>query len=265
VDDMNGRNADFIIQLGDFCYPDSTSDSFMKVFRSFKGDKYSVLGNHDKDNGANLKQALKYFGMPAPYYSFDKNNFHFIVLNGNEAAQKTSGYARSVSNKQISWLNKDLDKTDKRTVVFIHQSLFDKHGVINQDTIRKILSSKHLKNGEKKVLVCFNGHSHIDAAEKTDGVWYVSVNSMSYHWVGEEFRHKSYSDKIQKEHPWIEYVCPYKDPVYAFVTIDKDGTITIKGKHSEWKGASPEKLGYTSKYYKNEWIIPGISDRVLKP
>ena len=261
---MNSKKADFIIQMGDFCYPDSSSDDFMKVFNSFNGDKYSVLGNHDKDNGVTWEQTIRYFGMPAPYYSFDKKGFHFIVLNGNETADSAKGYPRYVSSEQLNWLNKDLDNTDKKTVVFIHQSLFDTHGVIDQDTVRNILSSKNLKNGNNKVLVCFNGHSHVDAAIEIDNIWYVSINSMSYHWVGGNYKHKSYSDNIHKKYPWIEYICPYKDPLYAFVTIDDDGTVTIEGIHSGWEGASPDSLGYTSEYYKKEWVTPGISDRILK-
>jgi len=264
IDDMNRKNPDFIIQLGDFCYPDSTSDDFMNVFRSFKGDRYSVLGNHDKDNGAIWNDAVNYFEMPAAYYSFDKKNFHFIVLDGNEISDTTTNYPRYISSKQLGWLKNDLDKTEKKTIVFVHQSLFDSHGVINQDTVRNILSSQHFKDGKHKVLVCFNGHSHIDAAEKINGVWYVSVNSMSYHWVGGEFKHKSYQEDIYEKYPWIEYICPYKDALYAFVKVDEDGTVKINGVQSTWVGASPDSLGHVSKYYKRESIVPRISDRVLK-
>ena len=264
IDDMNRKNPDFIIQMGDFCYPDTSSDEFMSIFRSFKGDKYSVLGNHDRDNGVSWDNAIKYFEMPTAYYSFDKKDFHFVVLNGNEISDTITNYPRFISDKQLTWLNNDLDKTNKKTIVFVHQSLFDSHGVINQDTVRDILSSKHFKNGKRKVLVCFNGHSHIDAAENINGVWYVAINSMSYHWVGGEFKHKSYSENIYDRYPWIEYVCPYKDALYAFVKIDEDGTIRISGVHSTWVGASPDSLGFVSKYYKRENIVPWISDRILK-
>ena len=265
VDDMNNKKADFIIQMGDFCYPDSTSDEFFELFENFEGGRYSVLGNHDRDNGVNWEQTMEYFGMPAPYYSFNKNGFHFIVLNGNEKIEGSQkGYPRYISKKQLNWLSNDLNKTDSKTVVFVHQSLFDTHGVINQDTVRNILANKYTKSGEKKVIVCFSGHSHVDAAERIDSVWYVAINSMSYHWVGEDFKHETYSTEIHEKYPWIEYVCPYKDPLYAFVTIDKNGTVTIKGENSDWEGISPDSLGFVSDYYKPEWIVPKVSDRVLR-
>jgi len=265
VDDMTDKKADFIIEMGDFCYPDSTSNDFMEVFNRFKNDKYFMLGNHDRDNGVTWEQSIKYFGMPAPYYSFDKNGFHFIVLNGNEFADTTqNGYPRNISDKQLNWLKNDLIKTEKKTVVFVHQSLFDSHGVINQDTVRNILSGQLTTDGKHKVLVCFNGHSHVDAAKKIDGVWYVAINSMSYFWVGGAHKHKSYSDAVHKENPWIEYVCPYKEPLYAFVTINKNGTISIKGRKTEWVGPSPASYNFKSDYYQPEWIAPQVSDRELK-
>ena len=264
VDKMNEQSRDFVIELGDFCYPDSTSNSFLNIYNSFNGDKYFVLGNHDRDNGATQEKTVKYFGMPSPYYSFDKKEFHFIVLNGNEKLNNSQeGYSRYISNKQLNWLNNDLKKTDKETVVFVHQSLFDSHGVINRDTVRTILAKQHTKDGKRKVLVCFSGHSHVDAAERIDSIWYVAINSMSYHWVGEDYKHLSYPDSVHKSHPWIEYVCPYKDPLFASVTINKSGTVTIKGTDSEWQGESPDSLGFISKYYKPEWIVPRVSSRIL--
>ena len=265
VDDMNSRKTDFIIEMGDFCYPDSTSDEFLSVYNSFKNDKYFVLGNHDKDNGVTWEQTKKYFGMPASYYSFDKNGFHFIILNGNELTDTlTNNYPRSISDKQLNWLKNDLAKTEKKTVVFVHQSLFDSHGVINQDTVRNILNKQLTTDGKNKVLACFNGHSHVDAAEKIDGVWYVAINSMSYFWIGGDYKHKSYSDEIHAKNPWIEYVCPYKEPLYAFVTINKNGTISIEGQQTDWVGPSPKSYEFKSNYYPAEWVAPKISDRELK-
>ena len=35
VNDMNSKKADFIIQLGDFCYPKKENDVFMSIFQEF--------------------------------------------------------------------------------------------------------------------------------------------------------------------------------------------------------------------------------------
>ena len=38
------ENVDFIIQLGDFCMPFEKNEPFLKIWDSFDGPKYHVLG-----------------------------------------------------------------------------------------------------------------------------------------------------------------------------------------------------------------------------
>ena len=64
---------------------------------------------------------------------------------------------------------------------------------------------------------------------------------MSYYWVGGANRHHSYSEAIHESHPWIEYTSPYRDPLWAFVTVEPDGLIAIEGVGSQWVGPSPEE------------------------
>ena len=82
VDAANAENVDFLIQLGDFIRLDSVSQPLQKVWDQYKGEKYHVLGNHDLDKYSK-EEFVAGFGMPGRYYSFDKGDFHFIVLDGN--------------------------------------------------------------------------------------------------------------------------------------------------------------------------------------
>jgi len=257
VDDMIDKKADFVIEMGDFCYPDSTSNSFMEVFNRFKNDKYFVLGNHDRDNGVTREQSINYFGMPAAYYSFDKNGFHFIVMDGNEEGMADDGYPLGISDEQKEWLINDLNSTYVKTIVFMHQSFV--YDIENGEEIRNIISSQKLSDGNKKVIVCFNGHKHTDQIENFDGIWYVTINSMSDIWVGEDFEHKidGIPDSVYEQKPDLKFVCPYVDPLYAFVNIYNDGTVVIKGQSSTWMTPTPEDLGYSL----SDEEIPKVSDR----
>ena len=261
VDDMKEKEADFIIQLGDFCYPDDNSNTFIAIFEEFGENAYSVIGNHDRDNGASLEKVIEFYSMPAAYYSFDKNNIHFIVMDGNE--EKIGDSLSTISDAQIVWLIKDLNSTDKKTVVFIHES-FTYDDISNAEVIRNIFSSHLIQDGSKKVLACFNGHKHTDELEKVDGVWYVTINSMSYMWVGEEYGHKieGVSESIYNQKPELKYTCPYKDPLYAFVTIFENGTIAIKGQTSTWVDPSPMELEFDGGVLPPE-KRPVISDTIL--
>ena len=84
VDAMNKAKPDFIIELGDFMTPDKKYAHFIDTWNLFQGDKYHVIGNHETDGGFSKSQVLESRGMSHPYYSFDKNGFHFIVLDGND-------------------------------------------------------------------------------------------------------------------------------------------------------------------------------------
>lgn len=263
VNEMNREKVDFTIQLGDFCRPYAYNDTFLGIWNSFEGPRYHVLGNHDMDGGFTEKQTMDYLGMKASYYSFDQNGFHFIVLDGNEKKDPPQeGYPRYIGEIQMKWLKEDLKKTKLPVILFSHQSLEDKWGVENQKDIRKILEDENQKTGKKKVLACFNGHSHLDWAEKINDIWYIEVNSMSYFWVGEEAKHLSYQKDIHDNYPWIKFTCPYEKPLYEVVTVMGDGTIKIKGTSTRWVGGSPEEAGYHNEFYMDR-IHAGISDKVL--
>ncbi len=83
-------------------------------------------------------------------------------------------------------------------------------------------------------------------------------------WLGGDYLQVRYSEEIDEKFPLIKYTAPYKDPVYATVTLEPDGTIKIEGTQSEWVGPSPQEIGYPVED-KTDRIVPGISDKILKP
>jgi hypothetical protein len=70
---------------------------------------------------------------------------------------------------------------------------------------------------------------------------------MAYEWLGDKYVHKSYPDSVHEKYPYIQYTSPYKDPLWAQVTLSSDGTIRIKGRKSEWVGPSPTELNHPGK------------------
>jgi len=265
---MNKEGVDFIIQLGDFCQPQSYNEPFMDIWNSFDGPKYHVLGNHDMDNDMDSIKfssdyTVKYNGMPNRYYSFDENGFHFIVLNGSEKKDPLqSGYAHYMGSEQLTWLMRDLAATNFPVFIFSHQSI--EWGIENSDEVRKILEEANRQSDKRKVVACFSGHHHIDHCAVINGVYYIHINSMSYSFLGKDYISLGrYSKRIDKRFPKIKETAPYKDPLFAIVTIEKDCTIRIEGTKSEWVGPSPQSLGFNR--YKSDMTAPKISDRILEP
>ncbi len=269
IDSMTVASPDFIIELGDFGTPAEKYAALFDIWDSFPGDKYHVIGNHEMDGGFSERQALDYRGMKSPYYSFDKNGFHFILLDGNDphpGAEK--GYKQYIGPEQIDWLKQDLDLARHPVVIFSHQGLTvvpgadEVYGIENCKQVRKILDDHNEKDPENSVIACFNGHSHYDFAEKVKGIWYITINSMSYKWLGESYPCVRYSNEVDKNFKWIKYTAPYRDPLFTVVEISLKGYIHIEGRKTKWVGPSPWQLGFPESLKK--YIRPAISERTLR-
>ena len=270
IDSMKIAKPDFIIELGDFGTPAKKYAGFFDIWNSFPGDKYHVIGNHEMDGGYSREEAVEYRKMSNSYYSFNKNQFNFIVLDGNDPIDENSkGYKQYIGTKQIKWLKEELGKTKYPIVIFSHQGLTtypggdgDSYGVENNDQIRKILESHNKQNPKRKVIACFNGHTHYDYAESVNDIWYITINSMSYQWMGDDFMHIRYNDEVDKNFKWIKYTAPHKEPLFTTVEISTEGYIKIDGKQTEWEGPSPWEVNYPDSLKK--YVRPAISKRLLK-
>ena len=254
-------HADFIIHLGDFCCPYEKNQSFLDIWNSFEGEKYHVMGNHDTDGGFTKQETIDFWNSKGQYYSFDNNNFHLVVLSGNDvnpAKEKSSGYPFYIGKKQQEWLEQDLRSTDKKVIIFSHQPLETKEGIENSEEIMNILNAANEEAGFTKVIACFSGHFHSDYYKKINGIYFIQINSMSYQWLGKRNESPGYSKETYAQFPNLLYTAPYKDPVYGLVTID-ERSIHIEGRKTEFVGLTPEELGITNE----NTPMPSVSDRDL--
>ncbi len=269
IDAMKKENPDFIIELGDFGTPDPKYGQYFDIWNSFPGETYHVIGNHEMDGGTSREKALEYRKMNSSYYSFNKNGFHFIVLDGNDKkSPEAKGYKQFIGSEQVAWLKKELTAATTPVVIFSHQGLShykgadEDYGVENFKEIQGILENHNRQNPAAKVIACFNGHTHWDYAENIGGIWYITITSMSYHWLGENYGHIRYSAEVDKNFRWIKFTAPFKEPLFTTIEISSKGTIKIAGKKSEWVEKTPWELGYPVELKK--YMRPAISKRNLK-
>ncbi len=266
----NDNQVDFIIELGDFCMPKEENKPFLKRWQDYAGEKYMLLGNHDMDN-CSKEEVMQFIGMNNRYYSFDKGDFHFIVLDPNNIYDGEKyipyengnyfGYGEKVSYvdpEQVEWLKKDLQATDKRCIIFSHQSF--ECSSQNREEIRKIFEDENLRAGYKKVAVAFSGHDHTNYMKEINGIAYIQINSASNQWVGEKYAcPERFSDEINQKRPALKYTLPYKDALYGIVTLTGDG-MQLKGVKSEFIAPGPEELGITDR---PQPLVPWIEDLQL--
>lgn len=270
VDAMKSQKVDFILQLGDFCIPTADNLDFLKIWNSFSGPKYHVLGNHDTDGNESdhperfqRQQTVEYWGMQDRYYSFDQKGVHCVVLDGNDQGPGQKPYFRWVGEDQLHWFANDLASTSLPTLVFVHQSPErpEKGGIENGKQVQQVMEDANRKAGRQKVVACFSGHHHRDYRRRIGSVLYSQINSASYFWIGSKYQKVRYSPDIDKMHPYIKYTVPYKESLFAVVTLDlAEGGLKIEGRSTQFVGPSPWELGASRDELEASSLVPRISD-----
>nr|MCS5630234.1 endonuclease/exonuclease/phosphatase family protein [Pirellulaceae bacterium] len=151
-------------------------------------------------------------------------NLRLIVLDGNEIGSPTQkGYPSFIGNQQKVWLQEELKGADRPVLILSHQPLAGTGAIQNSLEIQELLT-RH----QHKILLCINGHTHVDSLLQVDGVTYLHINSASYKWVGGATR-----------------MAYYKDPLFTTITIDPEKSlVTVESKSSTWKAAPLADSGY---------------------
>ena len=261
-DVMKEEKPDALLQLGDFAYPSKKNEVVTKAFEKAHPKALHVLGNHEIDGGHSFDQVAKLWGMKGRYYTENVNGLELVVLDCNEKSKShKSGYPKYVGQKQLEWLEQQLKTLKGPILVLSHQPLAGPGSIDNAKEVQALLDA-----AADKVLLAVNGHTHIDHVARAGKLSYLHVNSASYKWVGGSHRHKSYSPEIHSKFRWIEYTCPYRDSLFATLTLDPaKGRIELKGRQSEWVGKSPSQLAIPTKYglTNGKEICPKIRSRRL--
>lgn len=247
--------VDLLIQLGDFCHPRDDARGLCNRFNSFEGPKLHVLGNHDMDLGTK-EQVMDLWGMPARYGSVDIGGYHFITLDRNNL-KRDGGFepyananfyidrtARAwVDDEQLEWLTADLTATNLPTIVLTHQPLGIAEGKAGAASpqvapVTRILETANANAGWAKVQAAFCGHNHTDRALTHTGIHYIHFNSASYRWIREPVR--------------------YEEALFAFVTLNPTGWLTVEGRTTTWAEPTPKQQSG-----RRDFPDPAITDREL--
>jgi predicted phosphodiesterase len=263
LEQMNQRKPDYLIQMGDFALPRKQNQPLLDIWNGFDGPRRHVLGNHDAEDGFTRQQTMDWWGMERRYYSFDVHGWHFIVLDGNDPNPRPwSGYNRYVAADQLAWLKEDLTSTANPTLIYCHQSLEKaKNGLANGPQLRQVLEQHNQDVGRTQVFACLSGHHHTDYVKTIADIHYLQINSMSYKWLGRGFKRVRFAPEIEKAHPRVSLTAPYRDPLFALMTLDPvAGALRIEGQRSTLVPPTPTEL----KVPHAAEIKATITSRVLK-
>ncbi|MCL6295542.1 metallophosphoesterase [Jejuia spongiicola] len=187
IKELNTKNLDYTIHLGDFIDRNFESfDTVLPIWNRLKSKKYHVLGNHDFSVQDSLKPLVaSKMGLKNRYYSFIKNNWRFIVLDGNdlsyhgaltyEKEKETDSlfnllkinnepnlqtWNGGLSSSQLQWIEKELKdakKNDEYVGFYCHfpaGRVGEAHNLWNYKQFLQLINSYN------NVKFYFNGHNH---------------------------------------------------------------------------------------------------------
>ena len=161
-----------------------------------------MAGNHDFEVEKNdLDKVHEKLGFQEPYYSFSKEGWKFIFLNGIEITFNSNDpevvkqaekmvnqlvlekkpnsaiWNGGMSEKQINWLENELQDAEKnklKVILFCHYPLLplEAHTLWNSDQVLTIINKYHC------VKAWMNGHNHAGNYAHENGIHFINFKGM---------------------------------------------------------------------------------------
>lgn len=263
---MKGVELDFVVCLGDLCYPTEENRAVKRMLGEIPAPLYYAVGNHDCDHFS-PEEVEAFWGMPELHYSFVRGNTKFLVLNacymekeGREVPYQRGDYDKErdvyplIPRWELEWLERELAEEGMSYVIFSHHSLaneFPGRGIGNREEVRALLAGRD-------VLLCMNGHDHGDDCRVMDGIPYFTLNAMSSAWCSGGLGLPYYDEKMHQNWPVLGDLIVYRDPLYAVVEI-AGGTVRVYGRESGYQRFAPEDVGMERRW-NGISIAPKVSD-----
>ncbi|SFW69229.1 metallophosphoesterase family protein [Chitinophaga sancti] len=199
--------VDFILNGGDLVFDMNkedlaTNEAQWKLVKNvFKSESslpmYSVLGNHDiwwKEKNEK-EYALHQLEMAKPYYSFVKGGWKFICLDSVHLDIDNTWYIGKLGEEQFSWLENELNKTDKSMPVcvlshipiltatlMIEDNIVNKWTMLGGDMHTDTASIISLFYKHPNVKLCLSGHIHLRDKVVYNNVTYICNGAVSGAW-----------------------------------------------------------------------------------
>ncbi|QJW89246.1 metallophosphoesterase [Spirosoma taeanense] len=172
------------------------------------------IGNHDVwgyENAKNdplygKKWAVDQMQISGRYRSFDRNGWHFIMLDSVQPTPEGKWYTGHIDPEQMAWLKQDLAVTDSKTPVLVLSHIpivsatvfYDKANVKNgnwqipgswnhTDAVDLIGLFYQYPN----VRACLSGHMHLLDRVEYNGVTYFCNGAVSGNWWNGDTYHET--------------------------------------------------------------------------
>jgi len=146
VENMQSKEPEIVLALGDLSYH-STADCWFDMMSPIKDKLMITLGHHDVEDGqAKMDQYLNSFGLEKPFYSYEYNKVHFLVMSAKSVYYKGSeqynfileDLKKASENKDVNWIvvssygppyTSPSEHTAFKEIRDVYHPIFEKYGV----------------------------------------------------------------------------------------------------------------------------------------
>jgi len=215
------KELEFVVNLGDLIDRDFTSFQKVKpILAQLEKPVYHLPGNHDWEvEPEHITKVPEKLGLSEMYYSFSKNNWLFIFLDGTdisgfspdkkkrEKAKKIASrlekegkpnyhpWNAAIGAKQLCWFKKQLKKAEKqnqKVAVFCHYPLlpFESHALWNYNEVLAVMKKFNV------VKLWMNGHNHAGNYDFQNNIHFVTLKGMVETETENAFAEVLFTDEI---------------------------------------------------------------------
>jgi hypothetical protein len=146
VENMQSKEPEIVLALGDLSYH-STADCWFDMMSPIKDKLMITLGHHDVEDGqAKMDQYLNSFGLEKPFYSYEYDKVHFLVMSAKSVYNKGSeqynfildDLKKASENKDVNWIvvssygppyTSPSEHTAFKELRDVYHPIFEKYGV----------------------------------------------------------------------------------------------------------------------------------------
>lgn len=201
VKKINMLQPDFCISGGDYTgfskgasmrEVDNVCKMYNTIVQEIESEVYVAHGNHELLSHYNDSAGFEVFFDAKPYYSFDYQNWHFMILDGVEENSDLKSYTGFIDSVQMEWIKNDLAQIEEETPIVLvshipFQTVFRQRYF---DAV-KAVSPALIINNNKEVLQLFEeyklklvlqGHTHIYEDIQVGGVRFITGGAVSGAW-----------------------------------------------------------------------------------
>lgn len=156
-----------------------------EVFRTIAAPRDHVMGNHDSYH-LNRSEWESLLDAPLHSHSKDAGGVHLVFFSP-DVNNERGKFPYSAAAEDLSWLESDLAATNLPSIVFTHVpfiagKMVNHYYFENKEGRAEFLNSsrlRHIVESSGKVLLVCSGHVHWNSLHTSNGVHYVTIQSLT--------------------------------------------------------------------------------------